>query len=648
MIDFSKLNDNQIEAVKWDRGSLLVLAGPGSGKTSVLTNRISYILEQSQGQHFCILALTYTNKAAAEMRARFEFKVPRVLTRLRITTLHSYSAELLRQHGRHIQIDRDFKILSNKFDCESLLNDVLIDLRKNFDNQLPVYYNGAYILPAITKLTESCIDPEKAENILIESKIDNANSLAKVYFAYKESLTKNNFLDYPSLISETINLINKFPFIGQHIRDVYEHILVDEFQDTNPQQYQLLSLIVKPDPSKIFVVADDDQIIYQWNGVSIKRLKQLLDDFNFSVIQLPENYRCPQIVVQLANNLIQNNSNRFGNKRLLKSVKQNYSHNVLFIKSFDTLQDESLWVANEIRKKSKEDREKCVVLARTKKILNTIGKTLLEADIPIYYGDRKDEFNSAPLRMLHSILRLINTYDISQSLACLSKSLYDISGIMIDTSSVMSRALADGKNALRAWNDEVIYNNTINNNIQEFFNKEIYLLLNSLNYLEFSKKFIIWAKSLTNSSLIDENSIADFDEECQAWDILVSEISNKFKGEVIGLHQFLHELDLYSKTPPKLSDAIPCLTIHASKGMEFGHVFLMALVEDQLPSWAAIKASLTKGDNCVEIQEERRNCFEAITRAQDSLTLTFSKQINGYAKKPSRFLSEMGFDLSVL
>lgn len=139
----------------------------------------------------------------------------------------------------------------------------------------------------------------------------------------------------------------------------------------------------------------------------------------------------------------------------------------------------------------------------------------------------------------------------------------------------------------------------------------------------------------------DGNAFSEFEEEREVWGILSAEISKKFEGEDVSLHQLLHELDLTSKTPPKPPEAIPCFTIHASKGMEFGHVYLMGLVEDQLPSWAAVK----KGDSSLEMQEERRNCIVAITRAQESLTMTYSSEVFGWSKSPSRFLSEMGIEL---
>ena len=304
MFDMSSLNENQLEAVLWDNGPLLVLAGPGSGKTRVLTYRIAHILEVSKGQHFRILALTFTNKAAAEMRNRVEELVPKELSRVRLTTFHSYVSELLQQHGNHINFQPNFQILSNDADRESLLDDVLGTLRKDLSFSMPQHFKASQLLPSITKLLDRCVPVDQAESILQQSNIQNAVPLARVYSEYREALRGANCLDFPSLIAESLDLLNKHPFLAKHIRKVYKHILIDEFQDTNQSQYQILSCIIKPDPSTLFAVADDDQIIYQWNGASPKRIQLLREDFNVSELQLPENYRCPPFVIKLANALI--------------------------------------------------------------------------------------------------------------------------------------------------------------------------------------------------------------------------------------------------------------------------------------------------------------------------------------------------------
>ena len=641
MINLSSLNENQLQAVLWDKGPLLLLAGPGSGKTRVLTYRIARILDQSEGQHFRLLALTFTNKAAAEMRSRVEELVPQELGRVRLTTFHSYAAELLQQHGNHINIRPDFQILSNDADREALLDDALGQLRKDLSYSLPEHFKAAQLLPAVTLLLDRCVPPDEAEVLLQQTNVENAIPLARVYAAYREALRHMNSLDFPSLIAESLDLLNRFPFLVKHIRKVYRHILVDEFQDTNHRQYQILSLIAKPDPSTLFVVADDDQIIYQWNGASPKRIQALRDDFQVSELQLPENYRCPPLVIELANALIEKNLNRSAGKKPLKAVKQGESGDAVRVFRFNDADEETEWIARDIDQRNAEQRAHCSVLARTKKLLNLAGRKLEEAGVPVYYATRKDEFKSAPLRMLHAILRLVNSKEDKQSLARLSKAFYELEGISIGLAPVLSRASADGKDLLSSWLDEVMLRDALEERTQHLLKIDIKPLLNSLNYRAFADKLFAWVEACQTASQPDDDAFNEFDEECEVWKLLLAEITKKFEGEEIGLHQFLHELDLTSKTSPKPPGAIPCFTIHASKGMEFGHVYLMGLVEDQLPSWAAVK----KGNNSLEMQEERRNCFVAITRAQESLTLTFSAQVFGWMKQPSRFLREMGIEL---
>lgn len=641
MIDLSSLNENQREAVLWDKGPLLVLAGPGSGKTRVLTCRIARILEESNGQHFRLLALTFTNKAAAEMRGRVEELVPKELSRVRLTTFHSYAAELLQQHGNHINFRPDFQILSNDADREALLDDVLGILRKDLSYSLPEHFKAAQLLPAVTKLLDRCIPPDQAESLLQQSSVENAIPLARVYAAYRDALRRTNSLDFPSLIAESLDLLSKHPFLVKHIRKVYKHILVDEFQDTNLSQYQILSLIVRPDPSTLFVVADDDQIIYQWNGANPKRIQSLQNDFGVSELQLPENYRCPPLVIELANALIEKNLNRSAGKRPLKAVKQGESEDVVRVFRFNSLEDEAVWIAQDIAQKETEDRAHCAVLARANKLLYLVGRKLEETGVPVYFAARKDEFKSAPMRMLHAILRLANSKEDKQALARLSKAFFELEGISIEMSPVLSRASADGQDLLHSWLAEVKRREALEQKTRDLLEIGIKPLLTTLNYRDFADKLLKWAEELQSGAKQDEIAFNEFEEERQVWKQILSDITKKYEGEDISLHQLLHELDLTSKTPPKPLEAIPCFTIHASKGMEFGHVYLMGLVEDQLPSWAAVK----KGDKSLEMQEERRNCFVAITRAQESLTLTFSAQVFGWQKQPSRFLADMGIEL---
>lgn len=640
MIDLSSMNKSQQEAVLWNRGPLLVLAGPGSGKTRVLTYRIASILDNSAEKHFRILALTFTNKAAAEMRGRVEELAHKFLSRVRITTFHSYAAELLQQYGSNLGVRPDFQILSDDTDRENILDEVLTKLRKRPDLEIPEHFQATSLLPFITKLLEQAIAPESVEGLLKRSQPDTARELAFVYAGYREELKTSNSMDFPSLIAETLSLLEKFPLLSQHIRKIYTHILVDEFQDTNSTQYRLLHKIISPDPSTFFVVADDDQIIYQWNGADPKRLESLKNDFAIEIIQLPENYRCPPEIITLANALIANNLDRSPNKKPLVAIKPNSQSPVdaIAVYKFASLDDEIGWIANEIAQKSQDERENCVILARTNKLLEAVGTKLKAESIPIYFTARKNEFKSAPFRMLHAILRLANTSGDKKALAKLCKAFYELEGVNLSLSKIISRASASGEDFLRAWVAEAQEHGSLARDTQQLLTGGIKPLLVALNFSAFSKELFAWAKVRQNSQQLDEAVFNEFEEEALVWEQIFSEITKKFSGEDISLHQFLHELDLTSKSPAKEKGAIPCFSIHASKGMEFGHVYLMGLVEDQLPSWAAVK----KGDESLEMQEERRNCFVAITRAQEKLTLTFSERVFGWPKAPSRFLKEMG------
>lgn len=638
MIDLSSLNENQRQAVLWQGGPLLVLAGPGSGKTRVLTYRIARLLDESRGQHFRILALTFTNKAAAEMRNRVEQLIPSELERVRLTTFHSYAAELLRQHGSHINRRPDFQLLTTDEDRIALLEDAIFHWQRNRSAVLAAPFNPSQLLPVINRLLEACIAVEQAEQHLQQLRVTNSSLIAQVYAAYRGALVRTNTMDFPSLIAETLELLHKAPFIAKLIRKVYKHILVDEFQDTNQPQYKLLARIVEPDPSTLFVVADDDQIIYQWNGASPERLRDLRKDFKVSEIQLPENYRCPQPVIELANALIANNLQRSIGKKPLQAVKPAAGDQVIRVRTFDTLDEEVAWVAQDIAQRPASERCECAILARTKKLLEIAGKKLEESGIPVYYTARKNEFISAPLRMLHAILRLVNSKEDRQSLTRLSKAFFELEGVWIEPAQVIARASANSADLLRVWIDEVKLRDALNPQTRRLLEKDILPLLNNLDYRYFAPKLFEWADSYQHATRPDETAFNEFADEREVWNLLVTDINYKFAGEPISLFQFLQELDLVSKAPPKPPDAIPCFTIHASKGMEFGHVYLIGLVEDQLPSWNAIN----KGDHSPEMQEERRNCFVAITRTQQSLTLTLAKKVFGWLKKPSRFLAEMG------
>jgi len=635
MIDFLSLNESQLKAVEWKAGAMLVLAGPGSGKTRVLTMRIASLIANSPNEHFKILGLTFTNKAAAEMRDRIDGMIPEAGNRSLLTTFHSFAAELLRQHGHHLGLKPDFTILTQDNDRYSLLEEAA---QPTGGQQFGI--TSEKLLPLITKLIERNTNRGSSQLLLEKGDYENAGYLSKIYDNYRSLMIEKNSLDFVGLMAETLNLLNQKPAVAKQIRRVYPYVCIDEFQDTNLSQYLILKHLINPDTKNVFVVADDDQIIYQWNGASTKRLKDLRSDFDMEILQLPQNYRCPSDVVLLANNLISHNFDRSPDKKALEAQKtKGQSIRVL---NFDNLADETKWIADDILSRPKEEQAKSVILARTKKLLDMAVEALRTSGLDGYLGSRKNEFSSAPLIWLHAALRLANARSSREHLRQLSKAFYSLEGITVDIDEIMTLARTQDSDYLRTWIQVVLKRQSLSLGARNVINGALLPLVDRLDFWKFIQLSFEWLDSLPDTNPLNSEVFDEYAEEKQTWLSLTGEIIRSFGKDEVTLHLMLQELDLRSKSPDRPKGAIPCFTIHAAKGLEFDHVYLMGLVEDQLPSWFAKK----KGDGSQEIQEERRNCFVAITRTQESLTLTYPLRMNGYAKAPSRFLTEMGITLN--
>ena len=633
-LDFSGLNENQAEAVKWPAGPLLVVAGPGSGKTRVLTLRVARLIEESRGQSFKVLALTFTNKAAAEMRERVSQLVPEATTRCVLTTFHSYSCDLVRQHGHHLGLKPDFQILSDDSDRLSLLEDAL-DALPNWESDIA----PDRLLTLITRLIETDVGPNEAEHFLEQRGFGESNAAGEAYKAYWKQMVSTNALDFPSLIREALVLLRDSSGVRKQVLRIYKYICVDEFQDTNLIQYKLLKQLVDDQTKNLFVVADDDQIIYQWNGASPERIKKLEADFDMSTIQLPENYRCPPQVVEIANSLIRHNFERAAGKLPLRSHKTTTDDSPVMVQGFNDFAEETQWIAQTIAAYPPSRRADCVVLARARKVLEAICEELTQHDVPSFLAVKKGQFETPPLVFIHSILRLANSRAATEHLRRASKAFYTLEGIDIDVRDVVARSSEVEGDLLRAWLLSALARETLEPTTRDFLNSAVSSLAEKLNYREFVDAAFPWVESLP-LIIAGGTRMANFDDyplERQTFEALFAEIAAQY-GSELTLNVLLQELDLRSKSPLPPKGAVPCFTVHASKGLEFKHVFLAGMVEDQLPSWAAVK----KGEQSREMQEERRNCFVAITRAQESLTLTYSARMWGWRKQPSRFLSEMG------
>lgn len=634
-IDFSSLNENQAKAIQWQDGALLVLAGPGSGKTRVLTSRIARIIEESPTKHFKILALTFTNKAAAEMRERIGNIVANAGERSLLTTFHSFAADLLRQHGHHIGLRPDFTLLTQDSDRHSLLDEAIDKAATGLNNTRG---GSEKLLPLVNRMTENDIAPEQALGVLKSNAFDNPQELAAIYGSYRRLMIERNALDFAGLIAEAQGLLEHRPGVRKQIHRIYPFVCVDEFQDTNVAQYKILRHLVNPVTKNLFVVADDDQIIYQWNGASPDRIKSLRDDFGMTLLQLPENYRCPAAVVDLANKLIVHNFERSTGKAALTAHKSISPNSPIRLLSFGEFSEEAEWVASDIRQKPAPARSACVVLARTKKLLDDIVDALGRAGVPAHLAARKNEFESPSLQWLHSVLRLANARSSREHLRRLCKAFYSLEGLDLDVKDIISRATTEEGDYLRAWAAAALNRDALSAPTKALITTSLPKLTERLDFWSFQADAIAWLDKLPDAAPDSQGTFDEYQTEKATWHALVGEISAQYGKEQVTLHLILQELDLRSKAPIPPPNSVPCFTIHASKGMEFKHVYLVGLVEDQLPSWAAKK----KGDESREMQEERRNCFVAITRAQETLTMSYSARVGGWGKQPSRFLLEMG------
>ena len=631
-IDLETLNENQLAAVNWTNGPLLVLAGPGSGKTRVLTSRVAKLIEATPDKHFKILALTFTNAAATEMRERVAALVSDADQRTQMTTFHSFSGDLLRQHGHHIGLRPDFTILVQDADRHGLLEEAIE--RTTIDTDT----TSERLLPLITRMIENDVDVSTAFALLRENSFDNAEAIAEIYRKYRELQILRNSLDFPSLIAEALSLLRNQIGVRKQVQRIYPYVCVDEFQDTNLIQYEILRQIVNPATRNVFIVADDDQIIYQWNGASPDRLSDLVEDYGAELVQLPENYRCPEEVVNLANKLIANNFGRFEGKSSLTAHKSRPSKSVVTVKKFETFDDEAAWVAADIYSRPDSERSRSVILARTKKLLEVAVEALEQVGLAGYLALKKNEFEGPSLAWLHSILRLANARTSRDYLRSVCKAFFSLEGIDLKVGDVIAKSAETEGDYLRAWISSVLDRDALSTEARDLIRGAVTRLSDRLDFWSFEASALGWLDCLPDARPDQGGVFDEYEDEKATWKALIAEIRSQYGYDDVTLHLLLQELDLRSKSPPPPKDGIPCFTIHASKGLEFDHVYLIGLVEDQLPSWLALK----KGDDSHELREERRNCFVAITRAQESLTLTYADRVNGWRKTPSRFLREMG------
>ena len=629
MNSLDRLNTNQRTAAQWNEGPLLVLAGPGSGKTATLTARVARLVEQGQDESFRILCLTFTRKAATEMRERLLNLVPDAKDRVLLTTFHSFATDILRQHGSHFGFSPDFEILEEA-ERVGIVKSALEEKAGEFTK----FVSAEKALTAIDFLLRNVIPDDKVPTLLKDA--EAGQQLQLLFARYKELLKQQNCLDYGAILYFCEELLRERPRVSKQLRTVYRYICVDEFQDTNVAQFRMLRAIAPDKDANVFIVGDDDQVIYQWNGASPRRVKELEQHYDLTTIQLPENYRCPPEVVALANALIVHNGERSPDKKPLLSMKAGTGANPIELLSFDDDQQEVSGIAERVaaRLQSGTCPSDIVVLARATKLLERVQQALGALSVPSHVQRRKSQFESAPLRFVVAALKLALVRSDEDLAATVTKALsdcveQDASGEdLAGFSAALNGDQLEALGALVAASDAVP--------------QELHQAVASLvhgQYAQFIQLALAYFDAVERAGQSDGNEqYAEYATERTVWRSILREIGGEDDAYSLSLGQFLQELALANKTPEAPSNVVRCLTVHSSKGLEFQHVYLVGMAEDQLPSFQSKKA----GDDSREMQEERRNCFVAITRAVETLTMSYGQRYNGWRKQPSRFLFEMG------
>jgi DNA helicase-2/ATP-dependent DNA helicase PcrA len=620
--EYNSLSPIQRHAVEWDAGAALVLAGPGAGKTRVLTTRVARLLNESPGKRFKILALTFTTKAAAEMRERVEAQVPgEAEDRTLITTFHAFCTQILRQHGSHVGIQPDFGIYDQRADREALLLDALRDA---------IQAGGQFSeedvrwLDAIEEMKKRLVTPEK-----VGAKIRDPQ-MALVYGLYEVKLRAENVMDFNGLILEACHLLAAVPALGARLRNSFPYWMIDEFQDTSRGQYWLLHYLSGGVFANVFAVADDDQIIYQWAGASYRQIERFREQYKPTLIQLVENHRCPPEIVELANRLVAYNTQRAPEKKPTVPAR-GAPLGAITVRDFATDREEIDILSDEILSQGEGVWGKIAILGRTRALLAPMLARIREKGGKAALLQRRDTFISPQFVWLQACL--------DQALRPSNKRLFNVlvnaanrvAGLELDPIILIAEAEAAGHSFIEHWG---IAMSSTNLAVAE----QLGMLTLSLVQSRGGWKEVVKAAIpiLLGTERVPEGSVSDAAEDFSAWNALMKEMRLE-KGQELELAELVQGLALRSKEPPRDPHSVALMTIHSSKGLEFDFVYVIGLAEREMPSWQSLK----KGDTSPEMEEERRNCFVAITRTREALTLSRAESYRGWVREPSRFLREM-------
>lgn len=622
----AKLNDEQIKPVLDTEGAVLVIAGAGSGKTRVLTTRIAYLIEEKQVPKENILAITFTNKAANEMRERME-KICGDCSAMWICTIHSMCVKILRSNIDKIGYDRNFTIY-DETDKDKALKRIVEDLGYEADTILKTAKNH------ISIAKNECLSPDEYEKANPEAKF--IEEVCKIYSAYEDALARSNSLDFDDLLFKTYVLFKKHPEVADYYSEKFRYIHIDEFQDTNTVQFAIAKrLSVKH--GNIFVVGDDDQSIYSWRGAKIENILEFDGKFaGAKVYKLERNYRSTKKILELANALIEKNEMRRG-----KTLWTDNSDGVK-IETFEATDEnnEAAYVAMQIKNllsRTDYTYKDFAVFMRVNAISRAFEQEFTKYAIPykIYGGFRF--FERKEIKDLLAYLKIVNNpYDDESFIRAVTTPKRGIG----DKTLRELREFCSGRGVSMREGLTRLDETSISSGAKaKLFNFK--LLLDGFTAFSDRGASALIDKVVEDTDFLEQFS--DKTDENNAKIMNVSELKNsavQFEKENnnLSLSDYLNSVTLSSDTDAiNTDDAVTVATIHASKGLEFKCVFVAGLDDGILP------VSRSR-DNDEDMEEERRLMYVAVTRAKERLYLTRATERFMYGKRertsPSLFFKE--------
>ena len=639
---YDTLNEPQREAVYYTEGPLLILAGAGSGKTRVLTHRIAYLIEEKGVNPWNILAITFTNKAAGEMRERVDRLVGFGSESIWVSTFHSMCVRILRRHISLLGYDTNFTIYDAD-DQKTLMKDVCKLLQ--IDTKI---YKERALLAAVSHAKNELVTPEEFR--LNAGGDFSQRKIAEVYEEYEKQLKANNALDFDDLLIKTVQLFQTQADVLEYYQERFRYIMVDEYQDTNTVQFELVRLLASK-YRNLCVVGDDDQSIYKFRGANIKNILNFEQYFeDAKVIKLEQNYRSTSNILNAANAVIRNNA---GRKDKTLWTDNGEGEKIQF-RQFDSAYDEAEYIVDDIRKRVREQEYSYhdnVILYRTNAQSRLFEEKFVTANIPYkivgginFYARREIKDLLAYLKTVDNgkddlaVRRIVNVPKRGIGLTSINRvqdyaAAYNIG--FYDALRAVDLIPNIGRGASKLESFVALIEHFKTDAEDMSISDLLKEIIEETGYIE-SLQAEDMVEAETRIENIDEllSKVAAYEEDCED------------RNEPASLSGFLEEVALVADIDSldEDTDYVVLMTLHSAKGLEFPNVYLAGMEDGLFPSYMTITS-----DDPEEVEEERRLCYVGITRAEKELTLTCARRrmIRGETQynKMSRFLKEIPMEL---